>query len=86
MAGADAPDEQQSPAGRVPRVTRLLVQSHHFRRMLDRGEAADLADLARRFGLSRGRITQIMDLTLLAPDIQEAILFLPPIPRGAEPL
>jgi hypothetical protein len=87
LAEAEAPtDARQAPAGRMPRVTRLLVQAHHFQRMLDRGEAADLADIARRFRLSRARVTQVMGLTLLAPDIQEEILFLPPIPRGSEPL
>jgi hypothetical protein len=80
LAEAEAPDAQQAAAGRMPRVTRLLVQAHHFQRMLDRGEAADLADIARRFRLSRARVTQVMDLTLLAPDIQEEILFLLPIP------
>ena len=38
---------------------------------------ADYADLARLAHVSRARITQIMNLLLLAPDIQEAILFLP---------
>jgi hypothetical protein len=76
----------ESVAGRVPRVTRLLVQAHFFQRMLDRGEAKDLADLARRYGLTRARVTQIMGLTLLAPDIQEAILFLPAIDAGPDPI
>jgi len=82
----ERPAPAAAPAGRMPRVTRLLVQAHHFQRMLDRGEVRDLADLARRFHISRPRVTQIMDLTLLAPDIQEAILFLPPIAKGPEPL
>ena len=36
----------------------------------------DYAELARLGGVSRARITQIMKLRLLAPDIQEEILFL----------
>ena len=40
-------------------------------------EVADYADLARPTHVSRARITQIMNLLHLAPDIQEAILFLP---------
>lgn len=68
-------------------MIRLLIQAHRLQRVLDRGgEAADLADLARRFRLSRARVTQVMDLKLLAPDIQQEILFLAPIPRGGEPL
>jgi hypothetical protein len=35
---------------------------------------------------ARARVTQIMDLTLLAPDTQETILFLPPIAKGTDPI
>jgi hypothetical protein len=38
--------------------------------MLDRGEVASMADLARLGRVSRARVTQIMDLLLLAPEIQ----------------
>ena len=57
----------------------MLVQIPGVREQLRRGitEAADYAELARLAHVSRARITQIMNLTLLAPDIQEAILFLP---------
>jgi hypothetical protein len=50
--------------------------------MLERGEVEDLADLARREGLTRARITQLVSLTLIAPDIQEEILSLPPVAGG----
>ncbi|MBI5545847.1 MAG: hypothetical protein HY901_18310 [Deltaproteobacteria bacterium] len=76
----------EAPAGRMARVTRLLVQAHYFQRLLDRGEAKDLADLARRYGVSRARVTQIMDLLLLAPDIQEALLLLPTTAKGPDPV
>ena len=42
--------------------------------MVDRGEVRDYADLARLGFVTRARVTQIMNLLLLAPDIQEAIL------------
>ena len=60
---------------RVPRVARLLALAHKFQGMLDRGEVASMADMARLGGVSRARITQIMDLLLLAPEIQEELLF-----------
>jgi hypothetical protein len=44
--------------------------------MVDRGEVRDYADLARLGYVTRARLTQIMNLMLLAPDIQEAVLFL----------
>jgi hypothetical protein len=45
-----------------------------FQDMVDRGEVQDYADLARLGYVTRARVTQIMNLLLLAPDIQEAIL------------
>jgi hypothetical protein len=43
--------------------------------MIDRGEIRDYVDIARLGYITRARASQIMNLTLLAPDIQEAILF-----------
>ncbi len=63
----------QAPAP-VPRLARLLAQAHLFQRMVDRGDARDFADIARRLGLSRARVTQIAGLALLAPDTQVKIL------------
>lgn len=63
--------------GRVPRVARLLALAHKFQGMLDRGEVRSMAEIARVGHVTRARVTQIMDLLLLAPDIQEAVLFLP---------
>jgi hypothetical protein len=43
--------------------------------MIARGELQDYVDIARLGYITRARASQIMNLTLLAPDIQEAILF-----------
>jgi hypothetical protein len=61
----------------VPRISRLMALAIRMQELVDSGEVADYADLARLARVSRARISQIMSLTLLAPDIQEAILFLP---------
>jgi hypothetical protein len=45
-----------------------------FQDMVDRGEVRDYADLARLGFVTRARLTQIMNLLLLAPDIQELLL------------
>jgi len=50
------------------------------------GEVADQAELARLGHVTRARVTQIMNLLSLAPDIQEELLFLPPVQRGRDPL
>jgi hypothetical protein len=68
----------------VPRISRLMALAIRMQELVDRGEVADYADLARLAHVSRPRITQIMNLTLLAPDIQEAILFLPRTDGGRE--
>jgi len=44
----------------------------------------DQAELARLGNVSRARLTQIMNLLKLAPDIQEAILHLPCVESGRE--
>ena len=70
------------PAGRVPRITRLMALAIRCDRLIREGEIADYAELARLGHVTRARVTQIMNLLLLAPDIQEAILNLPRISRG----
>jgi len=71
-------------AGNVPRVARLMALAIHFDGLLRRGEAPDYAALARRGQVTRARMSQIMDLLHLAPDIQEALLFLPRTQKGRD--
>src|SRR5581483_12283595 len=77
-AGTGAPKRLQAgPAHvpeKVPRIARLLALANKFQRMLDSGEVESMAELARLGRVSRARITQIMDLLMLAPEIQEEIL------------
>ena len=56
------------------RVARTLALAHVFRELIDAGVVRDQAELAAVTGFTRARITQMMDLTLLAPEIQEEIL------------
>ncbi len=46
-----------------------------YQGLLDCGELRDYADIARLGYVTRARITQIMNLSNLAPDIQEQLLF-----------
>ena len=57
-----------------------------FDRLISEGEITDQAELARIGQVSRARVTQIMNLLLLAPDIQEEILFLPRTLSGRDPI
>jgi hypothetical protein len=79
------PKKTAAPAPpRIPRITRLMALAIRFQEMIDRGEVKDYADLARLGFVTRARLTQIMNLTLLAPDIQEKILFCSNPPRSSQ--
>ena len=56
----------------------------HLERLITDGEIADRAEIARLGQVSRARVTQIMNLLSLAPDIQEEILFLPRTQGGRD--
>lgn len=70
--------------GRVPRVTRLMALAIRLEELIQSGQVADQAELARVGHVTRARLTQIMNLLQLAPDIQEEILFLPLTERGRD--
>jgi hypothetical protein len=63
-------------APRLPRITRLVALAIKCQDMVDRGEVRDYAGLASLGYVTRARITQIMNLLLLAPDLQESLLFM----------
>lgn len=79
-------DDNATGGGNIPRVARLLALAIRFDRLIRRGDVQDYADLARLGYVTRARITQIMNLLNLAPDIQEAILFLPNTTTGRDPI
>jgi len=65
--------------GRVPRVARLLALAYRIDGMIRSGELKNWTEAARLVGITRPRMTQIANLMLLAPALQEP-LFLLPIP------
>ena len=75
-----------SSLGRVPRIARLMALALRFESLIQTGAVADQAELARLGHVTRARITQIMNLLQLAPEIQEALLFLPRVTAGSDPL
>ena len=70
------------PRGRIPRVARLLALAYHFEELLKTGAVETQAELAELAKLTPARVTQVMNLLALAPDIQEEIFFLPPVTEG----
>ena len=80
------PEPEPTPTGSIPRISRLVALAIRFDRLIKSGDITDQAELARLGYVSRARVTQIMNLLQLAPDIQEDILFLPRTHRGRDPI
>lgn len=81
-----APPAVAPPLGRVPRVAKLTALAIRFERLVRSGEVRDFAEIARLGHVTRARMSQITNLLNLAPDIQEAILFLPRVAKGDDPI
>ena len=72
--------QMQLPVGATqPRKTdntlvKALARAFRWKHMLEAGDFATIADLAEREGIAPSYMTRVLRLTLLAPDIVEAIL------------
>jgi len=79
--------EQAPPsksASRIPRVSKLMALTIRFDGLINDGTVRDMSELARLAHVTQPRMTQIMNLLHLAPDIQEEILLLPKVIRGRD--
>ena len=74
------------PPGRVPRVSRLMALALRLDELVRSGQVASYSALATVGHVTRARVSQVMSLLSLAPDIQEALLFLPLTQRGRDPI
>lgn len=77
--------EARPPVRRPAKVARMLALAHHLQRAIDQGLVADRAAVARNLGQTRARVTQLLDLLLLASDVQAAVLALEAV-DGSEPM
>ena len=75
VEGAAQLDESKPALERIPRISRYMALAIHFEDLIRQGVVTDYADLARLGHVTRARVTQIMNLQLLAPEIQESLLF-----------
>ncbi|WP_437226514.1 hypothetical protein SH661x_004625 [Planctomicrobium sp. SH661] len=78
--------DEERPQGRIPRVSRLMALAIKFGGLINDGTIADQSELARLAHVTQPRMTQIMNLMNLAPDIQEQLLFLPRVTNGRDPI
>ena len=76
-SASDVPDGERAVA--VPRIARLMALAIRFEGLVRDERVRDYSELARLGKVTRARMTQIMKLLDLAPDIQEQLLFLPPV-------
>jgi hypothetical protein len=72
--------------GRVPRVARLMALAIRCEAMLREGTLQNYSEIASLGHVTRARISQIMNLLNLAPDIQESVLGLPRTECGGDPI
>lgn len=72
------PDEfNDASAARMPHQEALVValaRAYRWQKLLDEGKFKSVSDLAREIGLDVSFAARLLRLTLLAPDIVEAIL------------
>ena len=64
-------------SGRIPRIAKLVALASRMQSMIESGQVESFQQLAEIGRISQPRMTQIMSLLLLAPDIQEELLYLP---------
>ncbi len=58
----------------VSRAARMLALAHYVERLVEEGAVASYADAARQLGVTRARMSQILNLLNLPPRVQEALL------------
>ncbi len=73
------------PPGRVPRVARLAALALRFEGLVRSGAVASYTELATLGHVTRARVSQVMNLLNVAPDVLEALLFLPRTQVGRAP-
>jgi hypothetical protein len=86
LQDGEAPKPPRVSPGRVPRISKLMALARRLDELVRTGEVADYAELALVGEVTRARVSQISNLLLLAPDIQEALLFLPRVESGRDPI
>ncbi|WP_298566087.1 hypothetical protein [uncultured Aliiroseovarius sp.] len=68
------PDCIKQPRRTDSTLVKALARAYRWKRMLESGEFATIAELAEREGIAPSYMTRVLRLSLLAPDIVEAIL------------
>jgi hypothetical protein len=86
MVEGPPPTVPERPKGRLPRITRYMALAIYYEDLIRQGHVHDYAEIATLGHVTRARVTQIMNLRLLAPDLQEQLLNVPRIEQGRDPI
>ena len=86
LADGKAPQPKRPPIGRLPRITRYMALAIYYEDLIRKGHVYDYAEIATLGHVTRARVTQIMNLRLLAPDIQEELITLDRVIKGRDSL
>lgn len=68
------PEGATQPSRTDNTLVKALARAFRWKRMLETGEFATIGELAEREGIAPSYMTRVLRLTLLSPDIVEAIL------------
>lgn len=86
LSEGKAPQPKRPPIGRLPRITRYMALAIYYEDLIRKGHVHDYAEIATLGHVTRARVTQIMNLRLLAPEIQEELLTLDRVIKGRDSL
>jgi hypothetical protein len=86
LAEGKSPQPKRPPIGRLPRITRYMALAIYYEDLIRKGHVHDYAEIATLGHVTRARVTQIMNLRLLAPDIQEELITLDRVIKGRDAL
>jgi len=84
MVEGPAPTAPERPKGRLPRITRYMALAIYYDDLIRQGHVHDYAEIALLGHVTRARVTQIMNLRLLAPDLQERLILLERVVEGRD--
>lgn len=68
------PDSAAQPRRTDNTLVKALARAFRWKRMLESGDFATIAELAEREGITLSYLTRLLRMTLLAPDLVAAIL------------
>ena len=86
MVEGPPPTAPERPKGRMPRITRYMALAIYYEDLIRQSHVYDYAEIATLGYVTRARVTQIMNLRLLAPTIQEVLLSLRRTQKGRDEL